>query len=293
MLGKGVMLLSLPFVLLGSVTIHSDICRMPTQPVVTAPAAGAELAEPTTTVKGTTTQYSTVTLKTNGRSLGDTTSDASGDFQMQVTLDRGDNHLTLQTSNPCGIGSIAAIDLSVAAAPDVTPPSSPTPTTPDTTPPTGTPATPGNTQPGALGTPELPAKDTPASPESKAPDGLTIRITSPAENFTTSDDSVFLTGVTNMKATQVIEVNNTERAHLTAPSKTFGVLVPLHMGKNTIKVTASANGQSAVARLHVIRVAATTRTTPWYEKYAWFIIPPALAATAFLTAILLRYRRRQ
>jgi len=239
------------------------------------PSDGSTLSSQTTIITGTTTVNSSVTLTDNDQPSAMVTSDASGAFQVQVTLMTGQNHLTAQASNPCGTSGVSEQNVTVTLPPVALIPI-----------PSGSPIV------SVLGAIARPATDNAGNSQAEGSSlpALTMHITSPDNHATTSKAAIFVTGTTNLPATESVIVNGLLDASLDTANETFNVSVPLKIGNNVIRVIANANGQSEAAQVSVTRTAITYRT-PGHSR-TWGKIAILASVTALLATILIRTVQR-
>lgn len=258
--------------LLGSLTtIQSYICQPPTAPLIVTPIDGASVeATKPFTVSGNGPFQSAIILSSNGSDLVSVQADENNHFSAQVTLtNEGAQTLSVKSERTCGSAQGNAVTLNVTPAiidpVDPTDPTNPTnPTNPET--PTG----PGGDQPNQPSTPNPTTPSiTPPQPDTNSDDqgtsdGLYLSIQSPANNSTTTDSSIFVSGSTNSPSKTSITINGQIMAQTFINSSTFGLNIPLTVGVNELTVTANAESGSATVTLTITRQAEEQKVA-WYQ----------------------------
>jgi hypothetical protein len=241
-------------------TIQVNVCGMPATPVITAPANGTITAIQDMEVDGTADANITVNILDNGQLAGSTTADGTGVFGTTIPLVSGSNSIVAQVGNPCN----PTVD-STAVSVTYNAPIPPTPPTPPTPPPKK-PATPATPAPKVV---SVATNSNPATvlPEIAAPTatlsgkGLTLGITGTSNglstqpgNQSTAAKSFFLTGSTGLQANVAIVVNGKVVADVLSSSNgSFGVRIPLSVGKNTIRITATLGDKTVTKGLTITR----------------------------------------
>jgi len=227
-------------------TIQSSICEPVSAPVFTI--QDSTTTATTEIVSGTTSSNISVSVQRNTQHIATLTSDEAGAFSLQVSLAPGSNSFTATSTNSCGSASsqdpiIITRTLQQNTESPITPittaSSAEEPIEQEVTP-TPTPTTPSTTT---------------------KPDAITLRITVPsgaidtsASTLTTTDESVFLKGMSHPSAHIEISNNGIKVANLTATSDgSFGVLIPLSKGTNVLTIHASFAGVSTTQILTYIR----------------------------------------
>jgi hypothetical protein len=282
---------SLPLLLFSSVTVQSNICEAPTTPVIITPAANSTVSSQTTIVSGTTTASSTVTITDNSQPAASVMSDVNGDFEVQVNVSVGQNQLTAQTSNPCGTSGVASETVTVVLPvnpPPTTPPSGGVPSV-SSSPTSVKSIASGSTTTGSTNPVSSSSLPTTSAPSSGGV--LMLLIATPADYLTTSKASIFVAGTTSVLATETITVNGVMVASLDDLNTAFGVGVPLKIGDNVIRITATANGTATSKVIHITRIRLQASVTPWYT-WTWFWVV-VLGVFVFILLCLILLRRRK
>ena len=223
-------------------TIQSSICEPVSAPVFT-------IQDSTTTattgiVSGTTSSNISVSVQRNAQHIATLTSDGTGAFSLQVSLAPGSNSFTATSTNSCGSASSQdPIIITRTLQQNTESPITPIATAPNAEEPTEQEVT-----------PTIPSTTT-------KPDAITLRITVPsgsigtsARTLITTDESVFLKGMSHPSAHIEISNNDIKVADLTAAGDgSFGVLIPLSKGTNILTIHASFAGVSTTQILTYIR----------------------------------------
>jgi len=223
-------------------TIQSSICEPVSAPVFTI--QDSTTTATTEIVSGTTSSNISVSVQRNTQHIATLTSDGTGTFSLQVSLAPGSNNFTATSTNSCGSAS-SQDPITITRTLQQN---------------TESPITPIATAPSA----EEPIEQevTPTTPSTTIkPDAITLRITVPsgaigtsASTLITTDESVFLKGMSHPSAHIEISNNDIEVVNLTAASDgSFGVLIPLSKGTNILTIHASFAGVSTTQILNYIR----------------------------------------
>jgi hypothetical protein len=269
---------SLLLVMPGSGTIiQSVVCRPPNPPAFTTP--NSSTSSSTDIINGTTSPASSVAVSDNGQHIANVTSDSSGNFALEAPLVNGKNSFSAEASNSCdtvvpGVTPLI-ITRTLAILPPIAPPSSPSPFFPSPS---------GPIEPTA-----------PIVSDKGRHLFLQLNVPSRARlpsGYSTTHVSVFISGRTLPYAQITITDNGHSIARLTAAADgSFGVLVPLELGRNRIVVQASLGRQTTSQVVIYIRRGASLE--PWYREYLPLI--GILAIIALALAIILgvkRWRRK-
>ena len=223
-------------------TIQSSICEPVSAPVFTI--QDSTTTATTEIVSGTTSSNISVSVQRNTQHIATLTSDGTGTFSLQVSLAPGSNSFTATSTNSCGSASSQdPIIITRTLQQNTESPITPIVTAPNT---------------------EEPAEQevTPTTPSTTAkPEAITLRITVPsgaigtsASTLITTDESVFLKGMSHPSAHIEISNNDIKVADLTAAGDgSFGVLIPLSKGTNILTIHASFAGVSTTQILTYIR----------------------------------------
>ena len=223
-------------------TIQSSICEPVSAPVFTI--QDSTTTATTEIVSGTTSSNISVSVQRNTQHIATLTSDGTGTFSLQVSLAPGSNSFTATSTNSCGSASSQDPIIITRTLQQNT----------------ESPITPIATAPSA----EEPIEQevTPTTPSTTTkPDAITLRITVPsgsigtsARTLITTDESVFLKGMSHPSAHIEISNNDIKVADLTAAGDgSFGVLIPLSKGTNILTIHASFAGVSTTQILTYIR----------------------------------------
>lgn len=258
---------SFPFVF-ASTTIQTNICAVPTVPVLSSPSGSFTTVSSHVLVTGTTTAATAVTIVNDGHQAATTTSDGNGAFQVQVTMAIGKHTGTVQAANPCGVSQTAPLTVTVNAS--------------------------NNTANAST------SSDT-ASATAAAPSSLAITITDPVRNETVSPSvaSLLLAGTTTAPAVETVSDNGAQVGTIDTPDIVFRMRVALVTGKNVIRVQAQAGAVSAVAERTVTRLAASAAVTqPWYQLtaaklYALMVVIVLLVAAWFVLGVSRKRNRKR
>jgi len=223
-------------------TIQSSICEPVSAPVFTI--QDSTTTATTEIVSGTTSSNISVSVQRNTQHIATLTSDGTGTFSLQVSLAPGSNSFTATSTNSCGSASSQDPIIITRTLQQNT----------------ESPITPIATAPSA----EEPIEQevTPTTPSTTTkPDAITLRITVPsgsigtsARTLITTDESVFLKGMSHPSAHIEISNNDIKVADLTAAGDgSFGVLIPLSKGTNILTIHASFAGVLTTQILTYIR----------------------------------------
>jgi len=223
-------------------TIQSSICEPVNVPVFTT--QDSTTTATTEIISGTTSSNIAVSVQRNTQHIATLTSDSSGTFSLQVSLAPGSNSFTATSTNNCGSAS-SQDPVTITRTLQQNQESPMTPII----------ASPSNEEPAEQ-------EVTPTTQETTTkPDVITLRITAPsgeigtaANTLTTSDESVFLKGMSHPSAHIEISNNDIKVADLIAANDgSFGVLIPLSKGTNILTIQASFAGVSTTQILTYIR----------------------------------------
>jgi len=279
-------------------TIQSNICVQVTPPVFTTQNSTTTAAFET--ISGTTNANLSVAIKNNAQQVATVTTDNSGDFSVQVTLDVGTNSFTATGSNSCGSATTSTPLVITRSAPPAVVPSE----SPSTSEPTATPSDTSNTE---AETDSPTPTDSTTTPETvvvapqtvNQPDAVPLQIILPSGTDSktvgsgadakttvfTKQDAVYIKGVSAPLAKITISNNDVKVASLTAASDgSFGVSVPLRGGTNILAIEASFGGTTTTQILTYIR---TQETNPVFIVSV--IASVAILITAGI-ALAIRYR---
>ncbi len=265
-----VSLLSLLSVPLFAVTVQSTICHPLTRPVL-------ESSVTTTTdsvqiINGSTSQSVLVSIFDNNQPVATVTSDSLGGFSIQVSLAVGNNDFTAISTDECSsMSTISPLVINRAAIP-VT--QATTPFEPSSVPDMSTSGVSKDvsgvdvSNSGAANS--LSSQKVAATPPGgdKTKQAFTLKIITPAGSqstttgtgdnlkttITTTDQSVYLKGITRPSAQVTISDNSHEVAQTTAAyDGSFGILIPLSDGTNILTIEASLAGNVTTQILYYVR----------------------------------------
>ena len=255
-------------------TIQSYICQPPTAPIIVSPESGSTHPIGTAfTVSGTGPTESSIVVSDNTVDVVSVQANESNQFSANIILTtEGEHTLSVKAIRSCG--QAQGNEITITGGPAIPPVDPVDPVDPIDPVDPAQPTTPSNpTQPNVPPVPTTPSNpETP--PEVPQPNtdsdgqgtsnGLYLSIDSPANNSTTTDSSVFVSGSTNKPSTIVITVNGTEVARTLVKQSEFGMSVPLTIGASTIIVTAVGDEGKASVQLTITRNSAN-EDVAWYQ----------------------------
>lgn len=271
MFKSAVTLLSLP-ILLSSVSIQSYVCQPPTVPIITSPTNGTKVTASTVvTIQGEATASATVKLTDNGQLFATISADQDNKFAAQTEFTTDAHQIGVAVTSPCGDNDGDDIRIT-AKAPQ--PPIS-TIDTPVIVP----------TESSPQAQPNVAA---PARRTEQKKDKLKLDVFSPFDGETTSSPSIFVTGKTNIDATERVFINGKQVASTNRASAFFGLSAPLTIGANTVTVIANSGKQSARLTVSVTRNVPSSKSVvakdAWYETVAGKVaVTVSLAAILFIS----------
>lgn len=269
--------------------IQSHVCQAPSHITITQPSDGSQTDVPHIFVAGQTDAATSVTILDNAQPDGTTTSDASGNYAIEVPLVAHQNTLIAKASDACG-NSVQSTAVTVTYNKPITPPPAPAPLPgqPSAQPPlTIVPTNIGNVGGGLNSQGHF-------LPSQSATSGqLTLYVQSPSE-FTTTEPSVVLFGATNIPAQLRFIVDGTEVANpLTDEDGHYKVRIPVKLGQNDITIIASAKGQIAQIHLKVQRQAPPAPAAPsFWQRYGKLIIAIVVGLIILLSLVKARRMKR-
>jgi hypothetical protein len=252
---------SLPFLHFFTTTIvQSYICQAPTNISIVSPADNTTLtADTNIVVSGTATASSTVTLSTDGTPFANLTADQNNTFAAQTQFAAGSHVLSVSASSVCGNAS--GQDVSITATPAAV---------------TLTPAPVVDSTPSVqLSTTTSVATSSPVVPNVTNPvggydtirggsSGLALSVQSPTDSSSTTAPSIFVSGTTSQASTIEIDVNGKAVANTAVSERSYGLMVPLTLGQNSIMIQATDGSNRAGMTLTVTRTPIVSQT-PWYK----------------------------
>jgi len=283
MFGTSLSLLLLP---LFGTTIQLNVCHIPTAPTFTT--QNATTTASTDTIAGTTSPATALTIDDNNQPVASLTSDSSGDFSVEVSLAIGTNSFTATATNPCGSATSTTPLLLTRTAVATNPSSNGT----------AAPLAVIKKTAGPLATTTEPApiSSSTTTPSTGINGILSLQLQVPRDAYTargssTTKASVFLRGTTLPGAQVTISDNGRQVARLTAAADgSFGVSVPLALGRNSITVQASLHGQTTTQTITY------NRTAPVHNSLGhwWWLIGGGAVLLLFMILIgsIARRRRR-
>lgn len=224
-------LLALPIWFGASTVVQSYVCLPPATPVINSPVAGSTvIPDIQVTIEGTSTADSTVTLTDNGDVFATITADEFEYFATQTSFTTGAHLLGVTSQNPCG--SSAGSDVSITAEAALISGGS----------------LPGNSS-GTLGLTSL-------SEPIKAGE-FSFRIVSPRNNSTTTGASIYVAGTTSALTTQRLFINDKMVANISRANTSFGVTIPLSVGRNILRIVitdaANSTNETEEVSLNITR----------------------------------------
>lgn len=251
--------------LLGSLTIQSYICQPPTAPTIIEPIDGSSVVVGVPfTVTGNGPEESTIVISADGTDVVSVQADATQQYSANITLSSEGSHtISTQATRSCGStqGSTITVEAIQSEVPPVDPvePGTPSPETP------GVPSTNGDEEqlsPDTGMPPAVTPKPDTTSDDQGTSKGLSLSVKTPTNFSTTTDESVFVTGTTSKSATVSISVNGDLAGSTLTAQTTYGLGIPLKLGENTIRVTATASdGTTASVTLNVTRQQASANVS--------------------------------
>lgn len=221
--------------------IQTNICGDFATPTITSPAPGLVTQDSNVTVVGQGEASLPITIMNNGSAVALTTVSSSGDYSISVPLTGGANVIIAKEVNACGSAKESE-STSVQRNIVPQPPVENEPTGQTTTPPTSiAPVVSGQSPSSSLGQSAPSHQNTPGF---NAP-----VIKQPTSDATYTVNTVWVAGATEPLSLVTIYVNGISVARLRASSSgTFGVMVELNIGRNSIQVGAEKDGKSAISK---------------------------------------------
>jgi len=256
-----------------STTIQTNICGLPSSPIITIPATSLTTSTESLLVQGTSTASQTVNILDNNQLEASVTSDSSGNYGANINLQSGLNTIVAQAENNC---SQVANSSSVSATynPPIPPPTNP-PSTPATTTSTSTIPTVTSIATTSSSTP-------PSNTAQTNSEGLSMVVFNPSISGSSSSkatpidpsappliiskSSILLSGNTGIQANVTVYNNKKIIANLESDSNGyFQVLVALNIGTNNFEFIAAAahniNESQSFSIVRAVPVQISTKAT--------------------------------
>lgn len=276
--GVGACLFLLPALVLAEQSaIQSQICEPFETPVITAPPDNTQTNDSSTHVAGTAEPGLVVTIVRNGSGAGAGTAAPDGSYQIEVPLTGGNNTLIARTTNDCDTIHDSATTTIFRILRVV--PEDPT---------AGVEIT-GLEPPGSA-SPAAPA--TPGTGEAQVP-LQAPRLTRPTPGLRTPNERLWVNGTAQPGGIIAILVNSIVVAQvITSEDGTFGAMVTLWQGKNTVQAVLSQGGQSASSPEVTVEYLPGTKDTPKSEpedgpNLLLFVVGTILLGVLLYAAIIL------
>jgi hypothetical protein len=271
---------------LATTTIQASICSPFTGPSISEPASGAATEASSAIVKGMGEPAMAVSILDNGTSVGTTTSMPDG------SLTVGTNTLVARQTDGCSTQDSAAVTVTRTAVPP--PPSQPSPPPVSPAPPSSPPRQSGGAAPPILNifTPPASRGNDAVPPTSGYPKPT---ITQPNMNERFTSHYVWVAGRAQPKSFVTVYVNGVEVARVVASDDgTYGVMVELQRGENTLYVRSSLDGKSAVSdTVKVQFVQPEAHASPHLWWWLWLLALLLLLLLLLLYWHIYRRRRRE
>lgn len=258
--------------LFGSSIIQANICSVPAIAPTFTTASNSTTAT-AEVISGTTSANTNLTVANNSQQVASLTSNSSGGFSLQVSLSLGANRFTAQAVNNCGsVNSTNSVVITRTAL--------------------------ASTQPSSSSTQQATAAKSSNNSTANIPLQL-LNLTASAYSVagsTTTAKSIFLRGITTPGATVTIADNQQQVAQLTAaPDGSFGVAVPLRVGRNTVTITSTFNGRSTTQTITYNRLSPAVHhsNTTWKLVSAFIAFLLLVMLSSFLIVFRHRKHRQQ
>lgn len=225
--------------------IQTNICGDFATPTITSPAPDLVTQDSNVTVIGQGEASLPITIMNNGTAVALTTVSSSGDYSISVPLTGGVNVIIAKEVNACGSAKESE---STSVQRDIVPqpPVENEPTGRVTTSPTSiTPVVSSQSPSSSLGQPAPSHQNTP---------GFNVPvIKQPTSGATYTISTVWVAGNTEPLSLVTIYVNGVSVARLRASSAgTFGAMIELNIGRNSIQVGAEKDGKSALSQPTIV-----------------------------------------
>ena len=220
--------------------IQTNICGDFATPTITSPAPGFITQDSSVIVVGQGEASLPITIMNNGSAVALTTVSSSGDYSISVPLTGGTNVIIAKEMNACGSAKESestSVQRDIAPQPPVEnePTNQATPTT------NITPIPSSQSPSSPLGQPMPSHQNTPgfSAPVIKQP--------TPEVIYTVN--TVWVAGIAEPLSMVTVYVNGVSVASLRASSSgTFGVMVELNIGRNSIQVGDEKDGKAAISK---------------------------------------------
>ena len=278
--------LLLPTHLVGATTVQANICSLPAH----APAFSTASTSTTATsdiISGTTSASTSLTVSDNNQQVASLSSDSSGAFSLEVSLSLGTNSFSAVATNACGsVNSTGSLVITRTLPAASSSSASSTTKSSSTTTAAVAAATPSSSSSASTTT------------STAAPAVLSLKIhllnlsaaAQTASGSSTTNTSVFVEGTTTPGASVYVSDNGHQVASLTAAADgSFGVSVPLSMGRNSITVQASYNGQTTSQTITYNRKPVVLHSS---KSWRWLVGGGILVFLLLVAAILYRNSKR-
>jgi len=233
-----------PAIAVATREIQTNICGDFIAPSITSPATGFDTQDETVIVTGEGEPSLSITIIENGTPIATTIVSSSGDYSVSIPLSGGANIITAKEVNACGSAKESS---PISVQRDIIPPAPSESSTAEEPGSTASfiPITPVQSPPTALNQP-IPSLEN--SPGFRVP---TIDKPLPGTVHTVS--GVWIEGTAEPLSLVTIYIDGMSVARLRASSTgTFGVMVELNEGRNSIQAEAEKGGKSALSQPTVV-----------------------------------------
>jgi hypothetical protein len=266
--------------------VSSSICNSVTPPSFTT--QNTTTTASTDIISGTTSSGVSVSIYDNSQAAGSLTSDSSGNFSLQVSLNLGSNSFSATAANNCQSVSSSTDLVIIRQASPSTPSSSPS-SSPSSTPSSTVSSSSSASTSSTLSTSTPTTTTTPSSGQAFLQLQVPGSAFSSSGIFTTAN-SVFISGSTNPGAQVVILDNHKTVAQVTAANDgSFGVSVPLSVGINNITINSTYNGKTTTQSITYIRGAPQPKST--HKTWLYIILAIVIIALGGLMSLFILKKR--
>ena len=233
-----------PAIAVATREIQTNICGDFIAPAITSPGTGFVTQDDTIIITGEGEPSLSITIIENGAPVAMTIVSSSGDFSVSIPLSGGMNTITAKEANACGSTKDSS---PISVQRDIIPP---TPTE------SGAPEESASTASIAPITSEQSPANTlnqPMPSVENSPGFSVPTIRKPLSGTAHTVSGVWVEGTAEPLSQVTIYIDGMSVAKLRASSTgTFGAMVELNEGRNSIQVEAEKDGKSAISQVTVV-----------------------------------------